>query len=219
MASGFSSLEINRRILFGAADEGFGGKTVSGGGQSWRDEVHIVGQCEAQISRLWASVLERAASHRGIDALVLAERSALTTRQMTSWPRVFSTRSSMRPSERKDAVAGFHFAGQRTKGGVHARGIAEDFCSGDDELLAGAQVDGAAAQARGADFRALEVGENSDGLAKFGGGGMHHGNRLRMGSWVPWEKLRRATSMPASSRRRIMRGELVAGPRVQTILE
>src|SRR5271157_4155563 len=37
--------------------------------------------------------------------------------------------------------------------------------------------------------------------------------------WVPWEKFNRATSMPASSSLRIMRGERVAGPIVHTILE
>src|SRR5271157_678087 len=36
---------------------------------------------------------------------------------------------------------------------------------------------------------------------------------------VPWEKFNRATSMPASSSLRIMRGERVAGPIVHTILE
>src|SRR6516165_7997633 len=37
--------------------------------------------------------------------------------------------------------------------------------------------------------------------------------------WVPWEKFRRATSIPAAMSLRIMRGERVAGPMVQTILE
>src|SRR3954464_4502786 len=37
-------------------------------------------------------------------------------------------------------------------------------------------------------------------------------------SRVPWEKLRRATSMPLRINSRIIAGALVAGPRVQTIL-
>src|SRR5689334_9252757 len=36
-------------------------------------------------------------------------------------------------------------------------------------------------------------------------------------SWLPWLKLSRATSMPASTRPRIRSGEEVAGPSVQTI--
>jgi hypothetical protein len=38
-------------------------------------------------------------------------------------------------------------------------------------------------------------------------------------SWVPCEKFSLATSIPASNNFRIMRGEHVAGPMVQTILE
>ena len=38
-------------------------------------------------------------------------------------------------------------------------------------------------------------------------------------AWEPWEKFKRATSMPASSKRSMTRGERLAGPMVQTILE
>src|SRR6476660_2943064 len=38
-------------------------------------------------------------------------------------------------------------------------------------------------------------------------------------SWVPCEKLSRATSIPASIKRSIIRGEQLAGPMVHTILE
>src|SRR5690242_7329711 len=37
-------------------------------------------------------------------------------------------------------------------------------------------------------------------------------------SWVPWEKFRRATSMPARIKWSMTVGEWLAGPRVQTIL-
>src|SRR5947209_18794093 len=37
-------------------------------------------------------------------------------------------------------------------------------------------------------------------------------------SWVPWEKFRRATSMPRRSRSRRTASELLEGPTVQTIL-
>src|SRR5207302_5014414 len=41
----------------------------------------------------------------------------------------------------------------------------------------------------------------------------------RCSEWLPWEKFRRATSIPASRSRFKMRGSRDAGPIVQTILE
>ena len=41
---------------------------------------------------------------------------------------------------------------------------------------------------------------------------------MRWASWVPWLKLRRKTSVPASNNAWIISGYAVAGPSVDTIL-
>lgn len=64
----------------------------------------------------------------------------------------------------------------------------------------------------------MQVSKNGDRFFLIDSGGAQDGDILRMLGVGAMRKFSRATSMPASNKRRIMRGELLAGPMVQTIL-
>ena len=86
----------------------------------------------------------------------------------------------------QDAGAGLEVFGERLEGGADERGGAFDLARGDGEALAGDQQHGLVVlQLAGADLRALQVGEDADGLAFFAGDVAHHLDQLgllRMGA-------------------------------------
>ena len=94
-----------------------------------------------------------------------------------------------------------------------------DVLHGDADLAAGRPLDRAVGERAEPDLGALQVGQDGDGVA----GACPRppapaGRRWRGAACAPWLKFSRATSIPASTRAVICSRELVAGPRVQTIL-
>ena len=120
----------------------------------------------------------------------------------------------------QDAGAGLEVFGEGLEGGADESGGAFDLARGDGEALASDELDGLVAlELAGADLGTLQVGEDADGLALLFGDLVR---TMRMSSafwaWVPWEKLRRATSRPARTSWRKTSRVLQEGPRVATIL-
>ncbi len=70
-----------------------------------------------------------------------------------------------------------NFAWQRSEGGIHASGIAQNVRGGNHKLLPGDQIDWfAAGQHAGANFWALQIGEDGNGFALFQGGSAQQGD-------------------------------------------
>ena len=143
-----------------------------------------------------------------------------TISQITSAPCNAHPRAARSGRRREECASPLQVLRQRLEGGAHQRGRALHIARRDRQPLAGHQLHRLVVlQPAGADLRPLQVGQNADRLAA-------PRRRPRAPcasarafcSWVPWEKLRRATSTPARTSSRKTSGELQDGPRVATIL-
>ena len=119
----------------------------------------------------------------------------------------------------QDSVAFVDGMRERAKCGADSFGCAGDFFRRDGEFLAETQPDGnAALESAGANFWSLQIGDDRDGFFIVPGSAAHRGDAGACSSCVPWEKFRRATSIPAPTRLSINSGDELLGPSVQTIL-
>ena len=107
-----------------------------------------------------------------------------------------------------------HF-GMRQRGAV---AIARPLGEVEAELVAGRKADFAAGEIAEPQLWPLHIGEDADRRPVSLSTRRIAANRARWSSCVPWLKLRRKTSTPASNRARIRASLELAGPRVATIL-
>ena len=101
---------------------------------------------------------------------------------------------------------------------VDTRGRCPDVLGGDADLAAGRPLDRAVGERPEPDLRALQVGEYGHRVAAAVRRPPDPWYAVAWLAWAPWLKFSRATSIPASTRAAIAPADLVAGPRVQTIL-
>ena len=81
----------------------------------------------------------------------------------------------------QNAVTAVHLTRQCRERGAHARGIAQHFGGGNNELLAGPQHHRPATRERsGANFRPLQIRQNRNRFFMFPGGGANHREILRV---------------------------------------
>src|SRR5580704_402786 len=116
-----------------------------------------------------------------IDAFMLAERSAIDDFANHFLAANLLDAQFNQTVREKDAVSAVDFARQRSENSADARSIAQNPRSGDDEALSRAQHHGPASRERsGANLRALQIGQDGDGLFPLDSSSAERGNILRM---------------------------------------